>query len=300
MTCQEAALQLPWWLNGSLEPAERREVKDHLASCASCREALAETRLAWEIYAQHIPTAALVAYAADEGPDRTDQIDQIDPALLERHLANCPQCAAELEMVRASRLLVDHDEVLVFNSRGERLDERQAAPAQRGRDRGWRAAALAAGLTGLVAIGGWVGTAQQLHRAERAAEPRVLRGAQSPATATDPLIAFNSPLNEIFATVLRDAAAPAPATLQAGSGRATLLLHPRPTDTYRQHAAEVLDAGRKVIATSGNNLELKTGSYYSVEIDTNRVPAGAYTIQVYGTDGGGRKPLDRFPFTIKR
>jgi anti-sigma factor RsiW len=291
MTCQEATLQLPWWLNGSLEPAERREVKDHLASCASCREALAETRLAWKIYAQHIPTAALLAYAEDERPEGTDQID---PALLERHLADCPQCAAELEMVRASRLLVDHGEVRLLD---DRPGGRQAAAAQRGRDRGWRAAALAACLTGLVAIGGWVGTVQQLHRAER--EPRVTRGAQGPAAAAGSPIAFNSQLNEISATVTRDGRAPAPPTFQAGSRHATLILHPRPTDTYREHAAEVLDAGGKVIAAS-DHLELKTGNYYSVDIDTDRLPPGAYTIQVYGTDGAARKPLDRFPFTIKR
>ncbi len=189
MTCQEAALQLPWLLNGSLEPAERREVKDHLASCASCREALADTRLAWKIYAQHIPTAALVAYAEDERPEGGDQTDQIDPALLERHLADCPQCAAELEMVRASRLLVDHGEVRRID---DRLVGRQAAPAQRGRERGWRAAALAACLTGLVAIGGWVGTVQQLHRVETDAEPQVPRGPQGPAAAAGSAIAFNS------------------------------------------------------------------------------------------------------------
>jgi len=295
MTCQEAALQLPWWLNGSLEPAERREVKDHLASCASCREALAETRLAWEIYAQHIPTAALVAYAEDERPDRTDQIDQIDPALLERHLADCPQCAAELEMVRASRLLVDHDEVLVL---GDRLGGSQAAPAQRGRERGWRAAALAAGLTGLVAIGSWVGTVQQLHRVEREAEQQVTRGAQVPAAAAGSPIAFNSPFAEISVTVTRDAKPPAPPTFQAGSGHATLILNPRPTDTYREHAAEVLDAGGKVIAAT-RNLDLQTGNSYSVDIDLARLPPGDYTIQVYGTDGAGRKPLDSFPFKIK-
>src|SRR5436305_7932844 len=126
MNCQEAILRLPWWLNGSLEPEERREVEDHLAGCASCREALEETRLAWEVYAQHIQTEALVAYAADERPEA------IDLGLLERHLEDCPQCAAELEMARASRLLTEHDEVPIL------VPRQSAVPARRpSRERGW-------------------------------------------------------------------------------------------------------------------------------------------------------------------
>ena len=170
-------------------------------------------------------------------------------------------------------------------------------PPERGRERGWRAAALAACLTGLVAIGGWVGTVQQLHRVEDA-EPGPPRGAQGQAAAAGSPIAFNSQLNEISATVTRNGRAPAPPTFQAGSRHATLILHPRLTDTYREHAAEVLDSGGKVIAAS-DHLEIKTGNSYLVDIEPNRLRPGAYTIQVYGTDGAARKPLDSFPFKIK-
>lgn len=42
--CQQTILALPWLLNGSLEPAERREVREHLLRCPQCRAELARTR----------------------------------------------------------------------------------------------------------------------------------------------------------------------------------------------------------------------------------------------------------------
>lgn len=37
-TVHEAATLLPWYLNGTLAPAESRAVEDHLATCVGCRE----------------------------------------------------------------------------------------------------------------------------------------------------------------------------------------------------------------------------------------------------------------------
>lgn len=67
MTCDKAQL-LPWLLNGSLETAERDEVRGHLATCEACRTALAATREAWEVFDQHIPGADLVSLAWGETP----------------------------------------------------------------------------------------------------------------------------------------------------------------------------------------------------------------------------------------
>src|SRR5579864_6170862 len=64
MDCDLAIELLPWLLNGTLETGEREEVLAHLRSCASCREALADTRTAWEIFDWHPETAALVAHAS--------------------------------------------------------------------------------------------------------------------------------------------------------------------------------------------------------------------------------------------
>jgi len=42
--CHRTVLALPWLLNGSLEAAERREVREHLIACPGCRAELARTR----------------------------------------------------------------------------------------------------------------------------------------------------------------------------------------------------------------------------------------------------------------
>lgn len=89
MNCETAIELLPWYLNGTLDESERREVREHLAGCEACRQALEDTRLAWTIHDQHIPSEALVALAWGESPEG------YDPDLLERHLRSCPECAAE-------------------------------------------------------------------------------------------------------------------------------------------------------------------------------------------------------------
>lgn len=161
MNCDQAIEYLPWLLNGSLEDDETKAVRDHLAGCASCRQALADTRRAWEIFDQHIPAATLVAHAAGE------DLDGFDPALLEDHLATCPECAAELELVRMSRGLSEDDTVAILAPQPPRAPAAPLAPvtsrpASRTGNR-WRRAALAAGLAGVIALGGWYKSAERAH-----------------------------------------------------------------------------------------------------------------------------------------
>lgn len=177
MNCDQVAELLPWYLNGTLDERDRGEVRLHLEGCKQCRQALEETRLAWRIFGQHVPAEALIALAWGETPEG------IDPALLERHLQSCPECAAELEMVRTSRRLEEDDRVALFPSRTTAPPLPAALPR-------WRAMALAAGLAGAVAAGGWIWTAgrarsldEQLARASRppSAAPQAPAGAPAGA-----------------------------------------------------------------------------------------------------------------------
>lgn len=146
MTCDQAIELLPWLLNGTLEEQERSEVHRHLATCEHCRQALAETWEAGHLFSQHLSPAILIALAWGEEPPGMDR------EMAERHLASCPQCAAELELTRTSRRLEEADNLTLFPSA---RPIREAPGAGR-----WRAAALAAGLTGLIAFSGWFYTAQ--------------------------------------------------------------------------------------------------------------------------------------------
>lgn len=176
MNCDQAIEFLPWLLNGTLEAGERDEVRRHLADCERCRAALNDTREAWTTFDQHLPSDALVALAYGEAPQG------IDSALAERHLASCPQCAAELELARMSRRLEEDDKVMPFP--GPR-------PVNEERDRGyrsWRAAAMAAGFAGLVAATGWFYEFQQVGNlamqvAQRPAPSRQIQPTATPSPA---------------------------------------------------------------------------------------------------------------------
>lgn len=50
-TCRRTVLALPWLLNGSLEAAERRLVREHLIACPACRAELARTRETLALFA---------------------------------------------------------------------------------------------------------------------------------------------------------------------------------------------------------------------------------------------------------
>jgi hypothetical protein len=172
MNCEKTAELLPWHLNGSLDAEETRQVAEHLETCADCREALAATRAAARIFSQHLPAEALVALAWGERPE-------IDLDLADEHLRTCPQCAADLELARTSRALEQEDGVALFTPRSKPAPAAQPARAP------WRAAALAAGLAGLVAFGGWIYSAGQAHDLEaRLARTPAPAASRPPAPST--------------------------------------------------------------------------------------------------------------------
>ena len=171
MNCDQTSEYLPWLLNGTLDAEEQQAAEEHLRSCAACRQALADTRFAWEVFDQHLPSEQLVAYAwGDPGVDREE---------IERHLGSCPRCAAELELVGISRRLEGAEDekvpLLVPAAR------RRPAPA-----RIWRSSAIAASLVGLIAATGWMESSRRLHsladaasRRQTPVSPPALRGASA-------------------------------------------------------------------------------------------------------------------------
>lgn len=137
MTFEHATELLPWLLNGTLAAAERDEVWHHLETCERCRRDLTETREAWSVFAQHLPSQNLVALAWGETPS----------AAVEEHLESCARCAADLELVRMSRRLEEEDNIALFPA---------AKPRPAATPRRWQAAAMAAGLVAVVSAFGWI------------------------------------------------------------------------------------------------------------------------------------------------
>ncbi len=93
MECHRTAGLLPWLLNGTLPPEERRQVEDHLAACEPCRAELAETASAWSLLACHPTPRQLVAYALGETPAGEDR------SRLRRPVDSCAACRQEVGLV---------------------------------------------------------------------------------------------------------------------------------------------------------------------------------------------------------
>lgn len=334
--CDDMRGMLPWLLNGTLEGDERRRVIQHLSACEACRRELADTRLAAEIFDQHLPAAAILALAWDETPQG------LDPESLEEHLASCPRCAAELELARMSRRLEEEDKIVPLARR------RTAPPAPATAWRGWKAAALAAGLAGVVAFSGWFATAGRVRTLEEQATGRP--AAPAPAAAPDESARVRQLAAELEergrkiqqlegqvgqmerqATELSGRldqlaqagpATPAPqinawaGTLlpsgdvvrggEAGGANeipgktyATLLLTPTHMETHREHAVEIVDATGKVAWTaSGLTRNADTDSYH-LTLPPGTLRPGTYTIRVFGLADGRREPVESYSIRVK-
>src|SRR6266545_464105 len=305
--CDDVRGMFPWLLNGTLSDDERREVLQHLATCATCRHDLADTRLAAEIFDQHPPAEAILALAWDETPPG------VDPALLEEHLASCPRCAAELELARMSRRLEEDDRIVPLTRRTA-----PAAPATGWR--GWKSAALAAGLAGVVASAGWFQTAGRVGTLEKqlAEKPAVAAPAPAPPAAGSHNEQLAAELQEKMKKIdqkekelsaqldqLAEArpAAPTPQMISrtlnlmpsgdvARGGEsaetpeiparssAVLLLQANPPDTNLDRAVEIVNASGKV-AWSATGLPFDAENHiYALALPAG-LSAGTYTIRIY-------------------
>jgi anti-sigma factor RsiW len=323
MNCDLAIEYLPWLLNGTLEAGERDEVRRHLATCESCRAALNDTREAWTIFGQHLPSDALVALAYGEAPAG------VDPDVAERHLASCPECAAELELARTSRRLEEDDRIAVFPGRSPRVE----TPRETKIDRGWsRRAAMAAGIAALVGFSGWFSehrTADQLgQQLAQASRPVAVQPAPAPAGAPN-ASAPASVAEELLRSQLQASQAKQDEmakSLEAASGKlasieqkADVLLKPQvnpwsdsvtgSSDVVRgagKPEEQVLPASRLAVPIlgadstnsvrdveilddrgsvlwSGSGLRSTEGQEYKLAIPPGFLKAGHYTIQLYET-----------------
>lgn len=310
MNCDLAAELLPWLLNGTLEAGERRQLIAHLRGCDACRAALADTQVAWDLFDWHPPAAALVAYAgaveagaggaavgAGAGTAPAASSDATgDVGAIEEHLAGCPKCAAELELVRTSRLLADPAEdgrIAILPAPREEAARRQglpgtaaapvaavaatpaaskaaslaAAPAATAtwgrRDdaaarRAWRRSALAAGVVGLLAATGWIESARHSRELERR-----LAAAPAPAAAPvpGPASAAPVPAGTASAPKARPIASPSIAATQAppGPGEAEL----------RRRAGEA-EARLTALAQQNRQLQQQVAALGSTAVELSR------------------------------
>jgi anti-sigma factor RsiW len=288
MNCDQAIEFLPWLLNGTLEATERDEVRRHLATCESCRAALNDTRDAWTIFDQHLPSSALVALAYGETPAG------VDPAVAERHLASCPECAAELELARTSRRLEEDDKIAVFPRPRDRQEKGSEG------SRSWRTAAMAAGLAGLVAMGGWFHELQQVGRLTQAARSAVKPAAQVAQVEPGPRInTWSAQLFPIEEERGKEQAPQDQGTIVPKNESASLALMPRVTDSSDgSREIEILDARNHVRFSMAGLRQMPPDLTYHLSIDKSLTP-GAYTIQLYSNENGKRVPRETYKIRVE-
>jgi len=94
---------LPWLINGTLDSGERRQVEEHLESCADCRGELAVTRGAFALYGAHLPATVLAQHAEIPEAHLYGAAGlPIERRLVEAHLDHCVACRDDVELTRES------------------------------------------------------------------------------------------------------------------------------------------------------------------------------------------------------
>lgn len=255
MDTERARELLPWLLNDTLETAERDELLTALRDSGELRRELAETRLAGEVFAQHVAAADLVAHAFGEPAG-------LERARIEAHVALCEHCAEELALVHESRDLSAAEPATAREewSRGRLLTFLRSLlrpflrPAAAGPSTRWQAAALAASLVAVVGLGsGWIWSWQEAQGRQAALEGRIADLVVSRSATVPP--APGNPIDQLsplpVGDVLRGGEEGAPGSLEAGPRHRTytLFFYPDPldpsTDVQKSFELRVIDPGRE-------------------------------------------------------
>jgi hypothetical protein len=299
MDCAHVVELLPWLANGSLSDAEARAVRAHLDGCASCRGERDEAALSARLFQQHVPAEALIALAFDR------PIDGMSREVIDQHLHSCDTCAAELGLVRESRALLPA---------AEAPDQVRSGP-----QRGWAYLAAAAGLTMAVAASGWAiwsarRSADQIAAVtarydQLAVENRALQESQQKqvdevSRLTGQVARLNVPQVNAVAVDLF----PVSLSERSGSERlntltipdgasVTLLLHAPSAAAASEHEAIIVDAADRQL-WSGAGLRRGAAGDYTLTLPAGFLAAGRYRIDIFRTDRGERRLVDRYALSV--
>ncbi|HSN87276.1 MAG TPA: hypothetical protein VL025_10990, partial [Thermoanaerobaculia bacterium] len=189
-----------------------------------------------------------------------------------------------------SRRLEEDDRIAVFPTR--RAQEERREP------RSWRAAALAAGLTGLMAAGGWFQSSREVRRLNdelaQAERPAPSAPSTPPAPDAGERIALNTWNEVIGSDVLRSS----DEVVLPSDTYASPLLEAGKGDTPPEREIEILDEEGKPVL-SGSGLLRNPDGYYTFTIFPHTLKPGRYTLQLYSTEGGKRTPRETYRIRVQ-
>ena len=289
--CQQAAELMPWYLNGTLDAAERAELEEHLGGCDVCRAELRETETARVLFGGHPTAGLLVDYAFDRPEAPRD--------VVEAHLADLRRLCRRAgpgarQPAPAGRRA---------GGAAPRADRAAAAAGARARPR-WRAAAVAAAVLGLIGVGGGLwswraldGERDAFAERQRAAEIRIAElearihaaSRRRPAQRADP----RSVARRLGPAVGRRRA-------DQAAGRGWPGGHPDPQHPAGRPTAavdrlEIRDGDGRVLQ-SLTDLRTVPGRSLTMSLALASLPRGKLQILLFGPDGS--EPVESYTFEL--
>lgn len=301
MDHERATTLVPWLLNGSLASDEREQLLLHLRECEDCHAELGDTAATWEVFATHIPSDDLVAWAAGD--------TVAHPEVVAHHLEVCASCRDDLELLRSDLAL----EPLAWRKLRRTTPSRGATS--------WRRAAMALAAVAVLAITttavlGWRMVSIDRHAAVQ--ERQLVADVSAVTAERDNLVGTNADLRERVedlgarlqelasprlnipvmellprGLVTRGTSSSTVETIPAGVEVVTLLLAAHDLRPVQERALEVRGEGDEIL-WRGSDLRLSDMRDYTVQLPVDQLPPGNLELRVLGRTGSGWIELDRY------
>ncbi|MEZ5331612.1 MAG: hypothetical protein R2991_06075 [Thermoanaerobaculia bacterium] len=284
MDAERAIELLPWYVNGGLEPDERREVADALAASADVRRELAEVRRAFELHGYRLEPDVLLDYVLGLEPEGVSR------ETVERLAGILPTLREELDLVREG--------LEALGSVGPDATTGRPMPKV---GEPWRRWAVAASLLAAAFLAAWAWSSHRLSL--RTQELQLVRGRLEAVdseraelsrhvddlragTDVGGLVSADLTVADVFpaGTVLRggDAAPDATTIVPRGAERAVLLLNSRLPETSRVSNLVLRDGGGVEVWRSREPVRRGEHGEFALLLPLADLTSGDYTLELLG------------------
>ena len=272
LTEDQAIRLLPWWLNDTLETAEKAEVERWLADSERVRDELQSCREAWEVHTAEPPVEDLVAYV--EG-----RLEEPDLTYVEAHLSRSEQSRREVALLRQSLALVEAKDGTIV--RMERVQPRERASITT-----WRPMLIAAALAVAVTSAVWWAS---------------FRGVSTPVSGVVADARVNVPIVEVLPSggVVRGDDSSLPTVMLSDRASRLVLILVSEVDPGPVPLAIEATGTDGTVFWSGEGLVRDPRGEYTVSLTVPK-DIEILNLSVFALDGNERREIDSYRLRIER